>query len=920
MTKPELTAISRIAMRTARRNWKRTVLIIALIALPVAVSQIAAGVAAARKVSPEEIVVQQLGSADALIQSFAPTSKSVDWVEEQLADLAPGAPTLRFRNTWGSIPGTSAFVEITDLDISEPLARGKLALVDGSLPSDGEVLVSDGLVALGGVSIGDEIYLTVDGLAEAKVLEIVGVFRDVLYRNRRVVVVGPQELDVLYAEVPNTREFATRDVSWLVASPDPDALTGAVHARWERDRSNFGPEPAQLKPAALAFLDDEVFGLLDSQQVAELAALAASLDPGGYATPGYSPSDQASSEAYNAFISAVYQRADLLIGSDGPVFPQLVANTSTTLYFEEFGAERVLQVPAVMGTIVAALLMAEVALVAGAAYATGIRRRLREVGLLAVNGATTTHVHWMVVGEGLISGLLGAGIGSVLALTVMTAGRPIVQRVVDRSIVGTPLGIFELLAPALVGVAAATIAAWIPGRAAATVPAVTALDGRMPLAAPRRWVVPLGVAITGFGTFLLVVAKASFGQSGTVQAGLGVALIIGGFALMAGPIVEWVGRRADRFPAVVRLVLRDSARQRTRAATAIAATMVVLVAPVVAGAAIKTDAARSSVYGLSENPAHVLVASPSAYDMPPGADVDPDEVAKVAAILPFANQVPLDVFEAAGVFTGSSSVVANGPLLAGGLPQDAMVVARATPELLAALGIVEAVDESAGRAVVLGVADRDVQVRIGDSLVDALEVPVHIMQCGFPRILVDDDLAASLQLGEPTTAALFVNDRPLTDADRLRLGEAVSGARAVWPAAFTSAQLSWMVGGGALLVVLLIVALVTALAATESDNDIRTMVAVGAPPHIRRRFLGVQTVYYTLFAALLATPLAMLLLKMSITDSWIDVGPFGSFASARIAIPWLMIGIVMIGIPAVVGGLTAITVRSAATVAPRRLG
>ncbi|NNF63461.1 MAG: hypothetical protein HKN07_04305 [Acidimicrobiia bacterium] len=129
-----------------------------------------------------------------------------------------------------------------------------------------------------------------------------------------------------------------------------------------------------------------------------------------------------------------------------------------------------------------------------------------------------------------------------------------------------------------------------------------------------------------------------------------------------------------------------------------------------------------------------------------------------------------------------------------------------------------------------------------------------------------------------------------------------------------------VIGGAALLVVLLIVALVTALAATESDNDIRTMVAVGAPPHIRRRFLGVQTVYYTLFAALLAAPLALLLLKVSVNDTWVDVGPFGSFSSDTIEIPWLMIGIVIVGIPAVVGGLTALTVRSAATVAPRRLG
>ena len=47
----------------------------------------------------------------------------------------------------------------------------------------------------------------------------------------------------------------------------------------------------------------------------------------------------------------------------------------------ESGASRVLQAPAVLGTLLGALLLAEVALVAGAAYATGIRRRLRELGV-----------------------------------------------------------------------------------------------------------------------------------------------------------------------------------------------------------------------------------------------------------------------------------------------------------------------------------------------------------------------------------------------------------------------------------------------------------------------------------------------------------------------------------------------------------
>lgn len=919
MKTPELAAVARVARRTARRNWKRTALVVALIAVPVAASQIAAGMIAAGQIAPEEYATQQLGAADVLVQSFAPTAASMSWVDDQLAELAPGAETSRYRNAYAAIPDVTEYLEVTDLDITAPLAAGKLGLVAGSSPdAPGEVALSDGLLQLTGAAVGGEVTLAIEGMGEVRTYTIVGQIRDVLYRNRAIALISPHDMDAVYADSAATGEYISRDASWLVATDQPDALASQLSARWEADRQDFRPVPSTPRPEILSFLDDDLYASLSADQVATLAALAQEQSPGEPVTSGPVVASSGSDQELIRFQDSVYQEAFRLLGGFSPLFPEVGVATFSSFAYWESGTDRVLHAPAVIGAVVAALLMAEVALVAGAAYATGIRRRLRELGLLSVNGATVRHLRSIVVGEGFIAGVLGAGIGSGIALAAMTLGRPVAQRLVDRFIEGTPLGLLELAAPAVVGIAAAIIAAWVPARSAARVPATTALEGRMPLSAPHRWVVPAGVGLTGFGTFLLIVAKTALGSSGAYQAGLGVALMIAGFALMASPMVAWMGRRADHFPAVSRLVVRDSARQRTRAATAIAATMVVLVAPVAAGAAIQTDIARTEIHGLDENPRHVLVAHESGYSIPPLGDVAPEDVAVVAGLLPDAEKLEF------GVYDGLARLVDNGRSVAdahGNGDVGAMTIALGNGRLLEGLGVGDVADEfAAGQVIVLGLERRTVDVVVGDRVIPAIEVPANVMKFQFPRVLVTEEVAADLRLGESRNVVLFVNDDPLTEAEIVKVGDATAAARPVWAQRITPNQMMLIVGGATLLVVLLIVALVTALAATESDHDLRTMVAVGAPPRIRRRFLGIQTIYYTLFAAVLATPLAMLLLNVSTTDNWVEVGPFGSIDGSSVATPWLMIGIVVVGIPLVVGGLTALTVRSAPTVPPRRIG
>jgi len=133
-------------------------------------------------------------------------------------------------------------------------------------------------------------------------------------------------------------------------------------------------------------------------------------------------------------------------------------------------------------------------------------------------------------------------------------------------------------------------------------------------------------------------------------------------------------------------------------------------------------------------------------------------------------------------------------------------------------------------------------------------------------------------------------------------------------------------GGGisdsdrALLVVLaasvvaaLIAIVVAALSAVELDRDLGVMVAAGAPPSLRRRFLGVQSAYHVGLAAVLGIPTG-LLLYWAITNDGNNSG-----YDANKAFPWVSIGLLGIVLPLAVGIVIAAMFRSGRPIQTRRM-
>lgn len=126
-------------------------------------------------------------------------------------------------------------------------------------------------------------------------------------------------------------------------------------------------------------------------------------------------------------------------------------------------------------------------------------------------------------------------------------------------------------------------------------------------------------------------------------------------------------------------------------------------------------------------------------------------------------------------------------------------------------------------------------------------------------------------------------------------------------------------GGATLVVVLIVIALVTAVSAAEADHEVRTIVAVGAPGSIRRRFLGLLTGYQTLVAMALAVPLGLgLVWVFSSAQDYVYAGPFGLVDASSVTVPWAWLGGFAAILPVVIGVLTLLSVRSARVTPPRR--
>jgi ABC-type lipoprotein release transport system permease subunit len=896
-------AAYKVAMKNAKRNRKRTIFLVLLVAVPVAFGVVVAGIVRASNLTPEEQAQTYFGNADARLLVYPPSGGVYDWIMSNLREAAPEATVTELRQTGIRVEniGGTGYAGVWDVDMSSPATEGFLVHVSGDLPAEEtEVAISPTLAASMEVEVGDTVEFEDLPFGD---LTVVGLVSEPFFNQGTTILLSPGALEPLVGDPELLPE-----PSLLVSGPGAEEAALQINDLWYSEgQEQFWPEPAvDPLPPEISFLQDDpqTYLLLTERDVDQLVELVKNTEPG--------PGESIEEIVYNATHQMIYG------GGEYRGLPEVWVETRTQwLNQRSFGEN-----PVVISTAAAAIVLVEVAFITGAAFAAGTRRRLREIGLMGANGASEKHVRSTVVGEGLTIGAVGAGLGVLLGIAVMVLARPLLHRFVSRVITGVGVTLTDVLGPVLVALIAVVLAVLIPARTASKVPTTTALQGRMPALSPRKWIIPVGIGLAVGGGLLISVSLLSLSNYAGFLVGVGATAVVGGVAMLSSPILAGVAKLSDKVPATSRLVLRDSGRNRTRSAVAVAAIMVILLAPVTAMITSATTTEKNLVYGLPSPSDHVVLMGSyenANFDGP--NPVTEDDVAALAAIVP---EEDVAIFDTLDLLVTTDALLDaqesdSGNEFGGNDFVDGYGVAVANEDLVRLLGD-EGVAQTIGESgiVVLGIAEQKTRVEINGIEYPAHEYPVAVVQWGMPRVLIAESMAAEFGDTENRSLALFTLERPMTDDEWSRMWSTNLNINSGY-GGLDEATIYLLMGAATLVVVLIVVALVTAVSAAEVDHEVRTIVAVGAPGSIRRRFLGLLTGYQTLVAMALAVPLGLgLVWVFSSAADYISAGPFGVVNGSMVVVPWPWLLSFAVLLPIVIGLLTLASVRSAPVTPPRR--
>lgn len=237
--------------------------------------------------------------------------------------------------------------------------------------------------------------------------------------------------------------------------------------------------------------------------------------------------------------------------------------------------------------LVVAMVLLEVVLLAGPAFAVGAKRQARSLALMASAGATPAQVRRTVLAAAVVLGGVAAVGGVLLGLGLGAAVLPLVQR-----LSGEWLGPFDVpwlpvLAVGGFGLLSALLAALAPAVVVARQDVVAVLAGRRGDAAVSRRSPVVGGVLLGVGVG--VAAYGAFTQGNeTAIAGAAVLCVLG-MVLLVPLLLAGIGRLAGRLPLALRYAVRDAARQRSRTAPAVAAVAATVAGVVALGIGATSD-------------------------------------------------------------------------------------------------------------------------------------------------------------------------------------------------------------------------------------------------------------------------------------------------------------------------------------------
>ncbi|GGK70652.1 hypothetical protein Ppa06_35840 [Planomonospora parontospora subsp. parontospora] len=231
-----------------------------------------------------------------------------------------------------------------------------------------------------------------------------------------------------------------------------------------------------------------------------------------------------------------------------------------------------------LGTM-AVMVVLETVLLAGPAFAVGLRRRRRELAGIAAQGGSAGHLRTIVLADGLILGGTATFVATVLGIGAGVLGAPFAARWGGQ--VGPPEVPWpQVLGVAALGLTAGIVAALVPAVQAARQDTATVLAGRASPVADRPGRPLAGTALVLAGLGATVVARR---QAGPVWVWASAVLVMIGLVALTPWLVHFTGRVATRLRLPLRMSVRDAVRHRSRTVSAVAAVMAVTATVVAMG-------------------------------------------------------------------------------------------------------------------------------------------------------------------------------------------------------------------------------------------------------------------------------------------------------------------------------------------------
>lgn len=536
-----------------------------------------------------------------------------------------------------------------------------------------------------------------------------------------------------------------------------------------------------------------------------------------------------------------------------------------------------------------ALLLAMVAVVIAAAFATTARRQLAVLGQLAANGARPAFLRRMLTLQGTLLGVVGAALGVGTGLLTLRLTRGWIASLYHHEV--DYLLTWDLAAIALTAMVAATLAARFPARSASRIPVLAALAGRRPLAPVPKlaWLKAVIVFVTGIGLLLLVVlgSDGSPAQLGAVVAILGGLFVMAGAAMLTPSVVTLIARWGSRLGVSGRLATRSLERVRSRSAaivTAIAIAGTLAVAVVTGMLGLGVNRTVPQYVGLPDNVVIGGTDSAAIIGGEPQSGANAEALLRGAATL--RRVVPgIEISEirevAATVIDPSGStplpvraVVADEPLVRAlrlGVSERA-ALRRGGALISRADGIIT----SDGDSVAGGILE--VSGSAGTARLRARDwtgYPTPILIGGFETLIAPRIVE---QAGAPTTATGILGVAPSSisrDAISAFNGGFVSGPDpygstgpvaegpamyfrtgasipAFWRGIWSPGRLELWFGLGALAFVLVVVAIGLLLGRAEARDERDVLDALGARPRTERRIAAVQAAALAMGGGLIA--------------------------------------------------------------------